>query len=215
MYGWKALVFAMVVFVGFAPALAQTSASGAPPEYKLRVGDSIQLDFRLSPELTQAVTIDPDGTVSLLVIGRVPIAGLTLQEARQLILSKESAHLVRPEINIQVTNFQRQYVIVSGEVFLPQKIEMREDMTALQAILQSGGIKISGRETQVLLYRKVNSEFAEVYKLNLRIKNKAQLDHDMKLMPGDLILVPRNKVESVGRYARIAGLSYALTPQAY
>jgi polysaccharide export outer membrane protein len=215
MYGWKALVIAMVVFVGFGSAWAQTSASGAPPEYKLRVGDSIQLDFRLSPELNQAVTIDPDGTVSLLVIGRVQIAGLSLQEARQLILSKESTHLVRPEINIQVTNFQRYYVVVAGEVFLPQKIEMREDMTALQAILQSGGIKISGRETQVLLYRKVNAEFAEVYKLNLRIKNKAQLDHDMKLMPGDLILVPRNRVESVSRYVRIAGLSYNFTPQAY
>jgi hypothetical protein len=37
----------------------------------------------------------------------------------------------------------------------------------------------------------------------------------MKLQSGDLILVPRNKVESVSRYVRIAGLSYNFTPQAY
>ena len=215
MYSWKAVVLAMIVCVSFAPLQAQAPRASAPAEYKLRVGDSIQLDFRLSPELNQIAVVDPDGTVSLLVVGRVHIAGLTLQQARQLILSKESAHLVRPEINIQVTNFQRDYVVVAGEVFLPQKIEMREDMTALQAILQAGGIKISGRETQVLLYRRVNAEFARVYKLNLRIKKTADLDHDMKLQSGDLILVPRNKVESVARYVRIAGLSYNVAPQAY
>jgi polysaccharide export outer membrane protein len=220
MYRWKVFVFAMIACASFGALHAQKPPAlvtrNAPPvEYKLRVGDVIQLDFRLSPELNQIATVDPDGTVSLLVVGRIPLEGLTLPQARQLVLSKESKHLVNPEINLQITNFQRDFVVVAGEVFLPQKIEMRSDMTALQAIMQAGGIKISGRETQVLLYRRMNSEFAEVHKLNLRIKETAQLDHDMKLQSGDLILVPRNKVESVSRYVRIAGLSYNFTPQAY
>lgn len=220
---WNALVFATTVCVGFGPTYAQTTPShpalvrrDAPPApYKLRSGDTLQLDFRLSPELNQVATIDPDGTVSLLVIGRIPLEGLTVAEARQKILTLESKHLVHPEINLQVTNFQRDFVVVAGEVVQPQKIEMRGDMTALQAIMQAGGIKISGRETQVLLYRRVNSEFAEVHKLNLRIKKTSELDHDMKLQPGDLILVPRNKVESVARYVRIIGLNYNFQPQAY
>lgn len=219
---WKALVFAMATCVGFGSMCAQapptptlTRRNTPPVPYKLRVGDTLQLDFRLSPELNQVATIDSDGTVSLFVIGRVSLAGLTVPEARQLVLSKESTHLINPEVNLQVTNFQRDYVVVAGEVYQPQKIEMRGDMTALQAIVQAGGIKISGRETQVLLYRRLNSEYAEVYKLNLRIKKTAQLDHDMKLQSGDLLLVPRNKVESVSRYVRIAGLSYNFQPQAY
>ncbi len=173
------------------------------------------ISFRLSPELNQTVIIDPDGSISLEVIGRVQIAGLTLEKARELILSKESEHLIKPELNLQLTNYQHFYVVVAGEVYLPQRIEMREDMTALQAILLSGGIKISGRETQVLLYRKVNQDFAEVHKLNLRIKKTVELKNDMKLVPGDLLLVPRNKVESVSRYVRIIGLSYNFQPQAY
>jgi polysaccharide export outer membrane protein len=190
----------------------------APPgsaRYKLRSGDTIQLDFRLSPELNQTALIDPDGSVSLLVIGRLQIAGQTLQQARELIIAKESQHLANPEINIQVTNFQHFYVVVAGEVYLPQKIELREDMTALQAIILAGGVKISGRETQILLYRRVNAEFAEVHQLNLRIKKTAQLENDMRLAPGDLILVPRNKVESVARYARVVGFAYSLNPAAF
>ena len=219
-----------LIFSTISPLLAQNAApsGSAQPKllgpndaapgsgrYRLRSGDTIELDFRLSPELNQTALIDPDGSVSLLVIGRVQIADLTLQQVRELIIAKESQHLANPEINIQVTNFQHFYVVVAGEVFLPQKIELREDMTALQAIILAGGVKISGRETQVLLYRRVNSEFAEVHQLNLRIKKTAQLENDMKLAPGDLILVPRNKVESVSRYVRIVGFGYSFNPAAF
>ena len=173
------------------------------------------LDFRLSPELNQTVIVDPDGSVSLLLIGQVQVAGLSLDQAKDLILSKEATHLVKPELNLQVTNFQHPYVVVAGEVYIPQKIELREDMTALQAVMLAGGIKISGRETEVLLYRRVNAEYAEVFKLNMRIHKVASLKNDMKLEAGDLILVPRNKVESVSRYVRIVGLSYNVNPAAF
>ena len=118
-------------------------------------------------------------------------------------------------MNIQLTDFQHFYVVVAGEVYIPQKIEMRDEMTALQAVMLAGGIKISGRETQVFLYRKVNAEYAEVHKLNLHIKKTSEMEHDMSLQPGDLIFVPRNKVESVSRYVRIAGLSYSFNPAAF
>src|SRR6201993_128480 len=226
----KSIFLSFLIFATISPLLGQNAVppasaqpkllgpNDAPPgsaRYKLRSGDTIQLDFRLSPELNQTALIDPDGSVSLLVIGRLQIAGQTLQQARELIIAKESQHLANPEINIQATNFQHFYVVVAGEVYLPQKIELREDMTALQAIILAGGIKISGRETQVLLYRRVNADFAEVHQLNLRIKKTAQLENDMRLAPGDLILVPRNKVESVARYARVVGFGYSLNPAAF
>ncbi len=194
-----------------AGVLAEAQTGG----YVLRAGDTLALSFRLSPELNQTAIIDPDGSINLELIGRVQVAGLTVSKARETILEKESQHLVRPELNLQLTNFQHFYVVVAGEVYLPQKLEMREEMTALQAVLLSGGIKISGRETQVLLYRRVNSEYAEVHRINMRMHKNADMEHDMKLLPGDLILVPRNKVESVTRYVRIVGLSYNFQPTAF
>ena len=189
--------------------------SATEPQYQLRAGDTLMLDFRLSPELNQTVIVDRDGSISLQIIGRVQVAGLTLDRAKALILDKESTHLVRPELNLSLTDFQHFYVVVAGEVYLPQKLEIREDMTALQAIMLSGGIKNTGSQTRVLLYRKVNSEYAEVHPLNLRISKTVELEHDMPLMPGDLILVRRSKVESVSRYTRIVGLNYNIVPQAY
>lgn len=196
-----------------AGSFAQNPQEPPPGQYRLNPGDTIELDFRLSPELSQTVSIDPDGTVSLLVIGRIHLAGLTLPEARQLILSRESEHLVRPEINIQLVNYQHLYVVVAGEVYLPQRIEMREPMSALQALTLAGGVRTTGRQTQVLLYRRINDQIAEVHKLNLKIKKDSQIENDMQLSPGDLIVVQRSKVESVARYVRVIGLSYpVVTP---
>src|SRR4051812_26365713 len=104
----KCTVICVLILSTISPLLGQTAArpgapqpkllspNDAPPgsaRYKLRSGDTIQLDFRLSPELNQTALIDPDGSVSLLVIGRVQIAGQTLQQARELIIAKESQHL--------------------------------------------------------------------------------------------------------------------------
>jgi polysaccharide export outer membrane protein len=191
------------------------SPAPAPAGYRLNPGDTLQLDFRLSPELNQTVILDPDGTVGLLVVGRVHLAGLTLPEARQLLLAKESEHLVKPEINIQLTNYLHLYVMVAGEVYIPQRIEMREAMTALQAVEMAGGCRTTGRETSVLLYRRINDQIAEVHKLNLKIKKNSQIEHDMALQPGDLLVVQRTKVESVARYTRIVGLNYPIATPAY
>lgn len=207
----RKLFFLLIACLFFVDSALYGQSMPAPDgAYRLHAGDTLSLDFRLSPELNQTVIIDPDGSVSLEVIGRVELAGLSVSQARALILSKEAEHLVEPELSLQLTNFQHFYVVVAGEVNLPQKIEIREDMTALQAIMLSGGIKISGRETQVLLYRRVNDEYAEVHQLNMKIKKTAQLDNDMRLEAGDLILIPRNKVESVSRYVRIVGLNYSV-----
>jgi polysaccharide biosynthesis/export protein len=187
----------------------------APAGYRLNPGDTLQLDFRLSPELNQTVAIDPDGTVGMLVVGRIHLAGLTLPEARQLLLTKESEHLVNPEINVQLMNYQHLYVMVSGEVYLPQRIEMRESMSALQAVALAGGVRNTGRETSVLLYRRINDQIAEVHKLNLKIKKTAQIENDMPLQPGDLLVVQRSKVESVARFVRVVGLSYPITTPAF
>lgn len=214
----KSCWFVLILLLSISPLLkAQSTAFGQgpaeqpPAQYTLQPGDAIELDFRLSPELNQTVTIDPDGTVSLLVIGRVHLAGLTLPQARTLILSKESQHLVKPEINIQLTNYQHLYVVVAGEVYLPQRIEMRQPLTALQALMLAGGVRVTGRETQVLVYRRLSSDDAQVFNLNLKIKKTVQLRHNMDLMPGDILLVQRTKVEDLARYVRVIGLSYPIS----
>ena len=178
--------------------------------YRLHPGDTLSLDYRLSPELNQTATIGPDGFVDLSIAGTVKLAGLTLQQAHDLIIERDSARLKVPELNLQLKDFQHPYVMVAGQVLVPGKIEMREDMTALQAVMLAGGFKDSARETKVVVFRRISGDtgMAEVTQLNLhRIHKTKQLEQDMSLEPGDIIYIPENMATQFSKFMRIPNFS--------
>ena len=90
---------------------------------------------------------------------------------------------------------------------------MREKLTAVQAVLMAGGFKDSAKSSQILVFRKLNADTAEVRSLNFKSLTKTRdLENDLTLLPGDMILVPRNRISKLERYVRIASLATFLTP---
>src|ERR1700722_9081508 len=77
--------------------------------YKLHAGDVIALDYRYTPEFNQTVTIQPDGYVTLNVVGAIKVAGLTVDEAHDQIVSQASSRLNKPELGITLKDFQHPY----------------------------------------------------------------------------------------------------------
>ena len=186
------------------------------PRYLLRPGDTLQLQYRLTPDLNQTVSVQPDGYVDLNVAGEVQVAGLTVTQAHDLIVQKESEHLNNPELNLILEEFTRPYVVVAGEVAKPGQIEIRDNMTALSAILLSGGFTQSAKSGQVIVFRKFNDTIDEVKQLNLtRVNNTVQLEHDMALQPGDLVLVPHDKVSRLQHYMQMANVGVFVNPLQY
>lgn len=203
-----------IVTVGFFAALntglAQEPSLHPRERYRLHSGDTLVLDYRLSPELNQTVTVGPDGFVDLNVAGGVKLAGMTMSEARELILKLDSTRLNAPELNLELKDFQHPYVVVAGQVLNPNRIEMREDMTAIQAVMLAGGFKDSAKETKIVVFRRLNSktDMAEVRVLNLhRIKKTSQLEQDLPLEAGDIIYVPENLATQFGKIMRIPNFS--------
>jgi len=178
--------------------------------YHLHTGDTLLLEYRLSPELNQTVTVGPDGYVDLNVAGAVKLEGLTLAQAHDLIVQMDSKRLNAPELNLELKDFQRLYVVVAGQVVNPTRIEMREDMTALQAVMLAGGFRDSAKESKIVLFRRLNSksDMAEVRVLNLHhIHKTKQLEQDIALQPGDVLYVPENTATQFGKIMRIPNFS--------
>jgi polysaccharide biosynthesis/export protein len=209
--------FSLILFVLFGAASWTSAADDVQhrPRYTLRPGDVLDLEYRYTPEFNQSVTILPDGYVSLDVVGSVRLAGLTLDQAHDLIIQKAQVRLRDPELNLVLKDFQAPYVAVAGEVGKPGKIELRENITAIQAILLCGGFLESARSSQVVLFRRISSDTAEVRILNLKkLKNTADLEHDVLLEPGDMLLVPRNKLEGLSRYMKLLNVGTYFNPAA-
>lgn len=187
--------------------------SGSETRYLLQPGDVLDIQYRYTPEFNQTVTIQPDGYVSLQIGGDLRVAGRDLDQVRQAILRKASTRLESPELTVILREFQKPYIVVAGEVVQPGKFEMREKLTAIQAVLLAGGFKDSAKSSQILVFRKLNADTAEVRSLNFKtLKRTSDLENDLTLQPGDMILVPRNRISKIERYVRLASLATFLNP---
>jgi polysaccharide export outer membrane protein len=183
------------------------------PRYTLRAGDVLQLEYRYTPEFNQTVTVLPDGYVNLNVVGDLKVSDLTVAQAHDAIIKKAQARLNDPELNLILKEFQPLYVVVSGEVGKPGKIELRDKTTAMQAVLLAGGFSESAQTGQVLLFRKINSDTAEVRKLNLtKVRKTVDLERDIQLEPDDMLFVPRDKVQKLSRYVKLLNIGTYVNP---
>lgn len=185
----------------------------AQPHYTLQVGDAVSISFRFTPEFNEDVLIGPDGAAVFRSAGQVPAAGLTLDQLRAAIVEAARQKLVHPEITLTLREYDRPHVYVAGEVNTPGRQELRRPTTALQAILMCGGPKDDAALSRVLLFRKIDSERAEVHVLQLaHFGAKSRGENDVLLQPDDMLLVRHDLPSRVERYMKLANIGIYLNP---
>jgi len=215
------LLLALAISLLILPVAAHAQAQRPPrlttvteDRYRLQPGDVLDIQFRYSPEFNQTATVQPDGYISLEITGDLKVAGFTIEETRQAVLRQASKRLADPVAAIALKEFQRPYFVVAGEVATPGKIEMRERVTALQAIMLAGGMKETAKSSQVVVFRKINSDTAEVKLLNLKnIRRTSDLENDLTLQAGDMVFVPRDKISKIERFMKLASVAAFMAPR--
>jgi protein involved in polysaccharide export with SLBB domain len=184
---------------------AQTQLVTRDQPYRLHASDVIELEYVFTPEYNQVVTVGPDGSVRLKLLGGLKVAGMTLDEATAAITQKAAGPLNNPELTLTLKDYVKPHFTVSGQVERPGVYDMHGSVTFLQAIAMSGGLKDFSKENKVVLVRKENEEFAEVRVIDLKKLSQTNgVKEDFNLRPDDMILVPKNALGKVEPYVRVA-----------
>lgn len=100
--------------------------------------------------------IDVEGNIDYPVLGKIKLAGLTIEEAKQLLKAKfsDGQLLKDPVIIIRLLNFR---VTVGGEVRAPGVYPVvGERVTILEALGMAGDLTIKGRRDNILVIRDFN-----------------------------------------------------------
>lgn len=171
--------------------------------YKLQPSDQLQLAYRYSPEYDQSLIVQPDGMVTIDLIGAVKVGGLTVEDAKAHILDQLRTRLNDPEITLTLTDFVRPSYTVVGQVGAPGKFEMHGKVTAIDAIAMAGGLKDSAKHSQVILFRRADGDMASTHILDMKkLMNPKHphLEEDVVLVPGDLLVIPKNRVSKIADY---------------
>lgn len=100
--------------------------------------------------------IDSDGNVDFPVIGKIKLAGLTRNEAIDLLKNQLKPYLSNPNIQMRILNFK---VTVLGEVRNPGTFTIpNERITLLEALGVAGDLLITGVRNNILVIRDVEGK---------------------------------------------------------
>jgi polysaccharide biosynthesis/export protein len=181
--------------------------------YQIQPDDKFDVSFRYTPELNQQVTVGPDGYVTLDSTGPIKVGGLDLDQATETITALSSKRLRDPKVTLTLREFHKPYFVVAGEVKRPGRFDMDQPTTALQALLLAGGTEASARSSQVIVFRRINATDDEVHVLDLHnVKRRSDLEHDLMLQPGDMLLIPKNRIANIERIIHAANLGVYFNP---
>jgi len=173
------------------------------PEYKLQVGDTLNIKFYRNPELDQTVVIRPDGKISLPFLDDIMCAGMTPGQLDQEITRRFVGELAVPDITVIVTELGGHNVFVDGEVFRPTMVRLAGGMTMLNAISSAGGFKPEAIREQVILIRRDAAGEAVGHAVNLKQVIFGQKPQgDVLLKPYDIVYVPRSKIANANLWVK-------------
>lgn len=179
------------------------------PRYQVTRDDVLSLTFPLVPEFNQKVTVQPDGYITLQNVGSVFILGMTVPEVVEALKKTYAKVLHDPMIDVDLTDFQKPYFMVSGQVGKPGQYELRHDTTVSEAVAIAGGF-LPTAKTQVFVYHRINSGWLEVKKLSLKdLLNGKNINEDIQMQPGDMVFVPEKFITNFKKYVPYTAGIYA------
>jgi polysaccharide export outer membrane protein len=176
-------------------ASAQTAAAPtATADYILHLGDDLDIRAYNMPELDASVRIRPDGKISVLLLNDVSAAGLTPQQLAEFLVEGFTKHFRNPKITVIVKSFASQNVFVGGEVALPSSLPLRGELTAVQAVVQAGGIKDASGSDEVTIVHKTEAgqqPSTETVSVHDVVSGRRA---DTVLKPSDVIFVNKSNI---------------------
>lgn len=168
-------------------------------EYYVERGDVLIITVYDHPELTNpsgsnnnnvesaGITVENDGSIYYPYIGKVQVAGRTVDQIREAISSPLAEFITTPQVAVRVARFNAKRAFVTGQVNEPGPQPITNvPLTVLEAISRAGGLSEDANWHEVLLSRNGQEQRLSVYEM----LNNGRLGQNMLLEHGDVLHVP-------------------------
>ena len=173
-----------------------------PPQVALTLADS-RTDYRIGrqdlleikvfdvEELNQTVRVSDDGSISMPLLGRLVVSGLTKTDLEQMLARLLGERYVRdPQVTVFVREYESKKIAVTGAVKKPGTFEMLGRKTLLEMISMAGGLDTDlGKE--IIVFRQSDERPTERIALDLeQLVYRADPALNLVLQPNDIVYVP-------------------------
>lgn len=129
----------------------------APNSYRINAGDKIKVTVFLAEDLSGEYLVEPSGTIGLPLVGSVPVSGMTTTELSDALEQLYGRRYLRdPDISIQMVEFTKSLITISGAVSVPGLFETIGPTNLVQAIARARGPSETANPRRVVVFRNID-----------------------------------------------------------
>jgi polysaccharide export outer membrane protein len=217
------------------PAAAPVPSDAASADYQIGAQDILRITVYGHEDLTQTVLVQPDGTFTFPLVGRVKASDNTPAELERKIATLLSKGFIRnPQVTVVVQEFRSKTVYVVGEVARPGPYPLAGHTTLVEVLAKAGPTANAGAEVVIVRPQQgapvtgptlptevaatdgatPASQQAQVFRVAVGAIQEGHLDQNIALQPNDTVFVPQapkvfvtGEVRNAGAYGWFPGMT--------
>jgi polysaccharide export outer membrane protein len=152
-----------------------SAVNGGAEDYRLGAGDRLKLTVFNEPTLSGEFAVAAGGSLSLPLVGDIPVIGKKVTEVSSEIQSAlANGYLRDPKVSLEIITYRPFFIL--GEVKLPGQYPYASGMTALNAIAIAQGFTPRA-ERSVVFIRRAGADSEQAFRIS----------PDLRVWPGDTI----------------------------
>lgn len=173
---------------------ADAGASPASADYLIAPGDNLQIFVWKNPDLSADLPVRPDGRITTPLVQDIVAQGKTPTQLAAELRDQLSKYIQDPVVTVVVKSFaaptNSAAIRVIGAAVAPKTVPYRAGMTALDVLIEVGGLNLYADGNGAKLLRLDHGAY-RVMPLHLSDLLKAgRMQANIELMPGDIIRIP-------------------------
>lgn len=182
-------------------------------DYQIGPNDLIDVDVYGVPELKRTVRVNSSGAVSLPLVDRVSLLGLTGQQAEERIAAAYSEkYLQNPQVSVFIKEFTTRRVTIEGAVEKPGIYPVTGQLTLLRALALAGGGAKYADLSEINVFRMgPNGQPVPLQTFDLDAIREGK-EPDPSVLPDDVIVVKRSAARTALRDSLFRDILDSINP---
>lgn len=174
------------------PTAAKTAVAelSNPANYIIQPGDLLEVSVWREKDLQREVLVRPDGGINFPLVNEMMAAGNTLGQLRQALTEKLAKYVPDPVVTISIKQSSGNKIYVVGKVKQPGEFVATRNMDVMQALSMAGGPTPFASVNNIKILRRKNGELTAIPFKYSRVEKGKDLEQNILLQGGDVIVVP-------------------------
>jgi polysaccharide export outer membrane protein len=186
-----ALSLALLALAGCGGTRSYNWAAERAAGYRVGPGDVVKINVWKHDELSQQVTVRPDGAMTMPLIGDIRADGKTVDEIAVDIGARVHKYFQdQPPVTVQIAEVRSYKVYVVGEVQRGGEFTPNHQITVLHGLALAGGFTRFASTDRIIIVRKDARGERRIPFDFSAVVEKGDLQQNLALQSGDTVIVP-------------------------